>query len=197
MSKSLGNFYTLEDLIAQGWKPREIRYTLLSAHYRQQLNFTVAGLEAARGSLERLDACVRNLRFSEGGGAEHLTGLLNKHETDFQDAMDDDLNYPNGLAALFNLIRDVNTHCIERKIGPDEAEEVRQTLQRLDSVFGFIDVDKSGDGESDEAIELLIQARNDARKARDWAEADRIRQKLADQNVIIEDRAGGTVWRRK
>ncbi|HEY3295983.1 MAG TPA: cysteine--tRNA ligase [bacterium] len=197
MSKSLGNFYTLEDLTSQGWKPREIRYALLSAHYRQKLNFTQAGLEAARGGLERIDACVRNLKFAEGAGAQDLPAMLAGHEAEFVAAMDDDLNYPNALAVLFNLIRDVNTLCAEQKIGPTEAEVARGTLRKLDSVFGFLDVDQAGEGESDEEIELLIQARNEARKAKDWAAADRIRQELADRNVIIEDRAGGTVWHRK
>jgi cysteinyl-tRNA synthetase len=202
MSKSLGNFFTLDDLTKQGWKPREIRYTLLSAHYRQQLNFTVAGLEAARGSLERMDACIRNLRFANGGEGKGLKPLdlaeiLSKHESDFQAAMDDDLNYPNALAALFNLIRDVNTICAAGKIGPSEAEEVRIVLRRLDSVFGFVDVDGVVEGDDSAEIELLIEARNEARRAKNWAEADRIRQKLAEQDVIIEDRAGGTVWHRK
>ncbi len=196
MSKSLGNFYTLEDLTNQGWETREIRYSLLAAHYRQQLNFTTDGLQAARGALERIDACLRNLHFAEGGGARGLKEMLSKHASDFRSAMDDDLNYPNALAALFNLIRDINSLCADGKIGPAEGKEIAAVLRRLDSVFGFLDLDRA-EGESDEEIELLIQARNEARQAKNWAEADRIRQKLADAKVILEDREGKTVWRRK
>jgi cysteinyl-tRNA synthetase len=196
MSKSLGNFYTLDDLQKMGWKPREIRYTLLNAHYRQQMNFTFAGLEAARAALERLDCCLQNLRLSEGqGGGGELAEILSKHETDFQSALDDDLNYPNALAALFNLIRDVNTLCAANRIGPTEAALTETTLRRLDSVLGFLDLDKAE--ESDAEIDALIEARNEARRTKDWAEADRIRKALAERNVLLEDRAGGTVWRRK
>ncbi len=196
MSKSLGNFYTLDDLAQQGWKPREVRYSLMTAHYRQQLNFTLAGLEAARAALERLDACTRNLQLAEGpGGAADLPEVLARHEADFQAALDDDMNYPNALAALFNLVREVNSRCAELKIGHAEAEAALGVLRRLDSVLGFLDVDRAE--ESDAEIEALIEARNAARKAKDWAEADRIRLLLAEANVILEDRAGKTIWRRK
>jgi cysteinyl-tRNA synthetase len=196
MSKSLGNFYTLADLEAQGWKSREVRYALMAAHYRQQLNFTLSGLEAARAALERVDACVRNLRLAEGvGGTRDLGEIFARHEADFQTALDDDLNYPNALAALFNLVRDLNSRCSDQSIGSPEAVEALTVLRRLDSVFGFLDVDQAE--ESDAEIEALIEARNAARKARNWAEADRIRQQLADANVVLEDRAGGTVWHRK
>jgi cysteinyl-tRNA synthetase len=196
MSKSLGNFYTLDDLTKMGWKPREIRYTLMAGHYRMQLNFTFAGLEAARAALDRLDCCVQNLRLAQGsGGIAELEAILTKHEADFQAGLDDDLNYPNALAAIFNLIRDLNTLCAAGKFGPSEAEFAEAALRRLDSVLGFLELDKVE--ESDAEIDALIEARNQARQSKNWAEADRIRKVLSECNIVLEDRAGVTVWKRK
>jgi len=196
MSKSLGNFFTLEDLTNEGWKPREIRFALLAGHYRQQLNFTYAGLEAARSALERLDCCVQNLKLAQGSGGEAAARtIVEQSERSFQEALDDDLNFAEGLAALFNLIRDVNTLCAQGKIGSAEANVVLEGLRRLDAVFGLIDVDRAE--ETDAEIESLMNARDEARKTKNWKEADRIRDLLAAKNIILEDRAGKTVWRRK
>lgn len=197
MSKSLGNFFTLSDLIEKGWKPREIRYALMTGHYRQQLNFTIVALEGARAALDRLDCCLRNLRLSEGGGGEAaVREAIARYENEFRAALDDDFNYPEALAAVFSLVREVNVLCGAGKIGKSEAEIVLQAMRQLDSVLGFLDVDAESD-EKDEEIEALLEARKEARRTKNWAEADRIRDELAARNVVIEDRAGGTVWRRK
>jgi cysteinyl-tRNA synthetase len=196
MSKSLGNFYTLQDLIERGWKPREIRYALLAGHYRQQLNFTFTGMEAARAALERIDCCLQNLRHSSGsGGRAEVETILAEREKAFREAMDDDLNYPVALAEVFNLVRDLNTLCALGKVGPSEAERVFATLRRLDSVLGFLAVDLAE--ESDGEIEALVRARDEARATKNWAAADRIRKLLNERDIVLEDRAGGTVWRRK
>jgi cysteinyl-tRNA synthetase len=196
MSKSAGNFFTLEDLTKEGWKPREIRFALLAGHYRQQLNFTTAGLEAARSALDRLDCCVQNLKLAQGSGGEaEARETVAKFLGEFQTAMDDDLNVAEGLAALFGLVRDVNTLCAQEKIGTAEAAIVLDGLRKLDTVFAFIDVDRAQ--ESDAEIESLMCARDEARKTKNWKEADRIRDLLAAKNIILEDRSGKTVWRRK
>lgn len=196
MSKSLGNFHTLSDVLDHGWRPREVRFALLSAHYRQQLNFTFSLLEQARAALERLDCCIQNLRHADGkGGGMELSAILSKHEAAFQAAFDDDLNYPGGLAALFNLIREVNVLCANNKIGPSEVSEIYEVLKRFNLVLGFIDLEAGK--EADNTIDELIRARDDARLSKNWKEADRIRDLLAQQNIILEDRSGKTVWRRK
>ncbi|MBU0509340.1 cysteine--tRNA ligase [bacterium] len=198
MSKSLGNFYTLGDVLDQGWQPREIRFALMSTHYRQQLNFTYSLLEQARNALDRLDCCIQNLRHSEGqGGEEAVRELTERHESQFQAALDDDFNYSEALAAVFGFIREVNILCTGGKIGPTEAELVLSAIRRFDDVLGFVDVDRALAGESDEEIEALVCARSEARAARDWAEADRIRKLLAERNIVVEDRSGGSIWRRK
>jgi cysteinyl-tRNA synthetase len=109
--------------------------------------------------------------------------------------MDDDLNFPNALAAVFGLIRDLNILCSQGKVGPSEATRVFNTLRRLDSVLGFVMPERTE--ESDSEIDALVCAREEARKSKNWAEADRIRNLLTERNIVLEDRAGGTVWRRK
>ena len=196
MSKSLGNIFSIGDLVDKGYSPREIRLALLSAHYRQQLNFTYEGLESARAAIERIDCCLQNLRYAQGGGGEKETGaILSEHEAAFREAMDDDLNFPNALAAVFGLIRDLNILCSQGKVGQTEAAEVFDTLRRVDSVLGFVMPGQIE--ESDSEIDALVCAREEARKSKNWAEADRIRNLLIERNIILEDRAGGTAWRRK
>ncbi len=123
MSKSLGNFYTVSDMLEMGWKPREIRYGLLSGHYRQRTNFQASGLESIKQALARFEACSVNLEHAEGqGGRGELEEKIAQREQEFRDAFDDDLNYPEALAAVFNFVRDANTLCMEKKIGSSERD---------------------------------------------------------------------------
>ena len=196
MSKSLGNVYSIGDLVDKGYKPREIRLALLSAHYRQQQNFTYEGLESARAAVERIDCCLQNLKHAQGGGGtDEVSRVLAEHEQAFRDAMDDDLNFPNALAAIFGFIRELNILCTQGKVGQEEVSKILFTLRNIDSVVGFLGVDQTED--SDSEIDALICAREEARKSKNWAEADRIRNLLNEKNITIEDRAGGTSWRRK
>lgn len=201
MSKSLNNFYTLDDLIEQGWKPREIRFALLAGHYRQRTNFSLNSLEAVRASLSRLDSCVRNQELATGGGAgQEVKSIIEKRETEFQNAMDDDLNYPEALAAVFNFVRDINKICAEGGIGPEERAEAMAAMKRFDSVLGYVfpETDEPCATCIDTEIDSLVSQRDEARATKNWAEADRIRDALAEQGIVLEDRPGGkTVWRRK
>ena len=132
----------------------------------------------------------------QGGEGEKETAvILSEHEAAFREAMDDDLNFPNALAAVFGLIRDLNILCSQGKVGQSEATRVFDTLRRLDSVLGFVMPERTE--ESDSEIDALVCAREEARKSKNWAEADRIRNLLTERNIVLEDRAGGTVWRRK
>ena len=198
MSKSLGNFYTVTDLIEKGWKPREIRYGLLSGHYRQRTNFQASGLDSIKQALARFEACAVNLEHSAGqGGMTELKDAIAKREQEFRDAFDDDLNYPEALAAVFNFVRDANTLCQDKKIGKPEQELAVDAMRRFDSVLGYLDMSQESTDPEAAEIEALIEARNEARKSKNWAEADRARDALTERGIIIEDRAGKTVWRRK
>jgi cysteinyl-tRNA synthetase len=199
MSKSLDNFYTLDDLLEKGWTPREIRFALLAGHYRQRTNFSLNSLEGVRASLARLDSCIRNQELATGGGAgNEVEGIITKREAEFVAAMDDDLNMSEGLAAVFNMVRDLNKICADGGIGPDERAIAVSALQRMDKVLGFVFAEsEAGAASDDSAIESLIEQRNAARSGKDWAEADRIRDSLAEQGIILEDRGGKTVWRRE
>lgn len=198
MSKSLGNFYTVTDLIEKGWKPREIRFGLLAGHYRQRTNFQASGLDSIKQSLARFEACTVNLEHAAGqGGMVELKDTIAKREQEFRDAFDDDLNYPEALAAIFNFVRDANTLCQDKKIGKPEQELALEAMRRFDSVFGFLDLNQETVDPESVEIEALIEARNEARRSKNWAEADRARDALSERGIIIEDRAGKTVWRRK
>lgn len=198
MSKSLGNFYTVSDLIERGWKPREIRFGLLAGHYRQRTNFQASGLESIKQSLARFEACTVNLEHASGrGGMSELKDTISKREQEFRDALDDDLNYPEALAAVFNFVRDANTLCQDQKIGRAEQDIALEAMKRFDTVLGYLNLRSEVMDPEAAEIEALIAARNDARKAKNWAEADRARDALNERGIIIEDRAGKTVWRRK
>ncbi|MEM0216491.1 MAG: cysteine--tRNA ligase [Candidatus Bathyarchaeia archaeon] len=195
MSKSLGNYYTLRDLMAMGYDPIAIRFLLLSTHYRQQLNFTFEGLEAAKNAVERLRNFARRLLEADGepsgGKIRQLTENLKKR---FEEAMDDDLNINEALAALFEFTREVNRLMDENKVSREEAREAYELLVSLDKVLGIIGEVKVGDSLPKEAEEL-IRKREEARKAKDWETADKIREQLKLMGVIIEDTPHGVKWR--
>lgn len=196
MSKSLGNFYTLRDILGQGYQPMEIRYILLATHYRQQLNFTFDGLRAARGALERLRDFVRNVRLADGQPAgEALDGILARRESNFVTALDDDLNIAPALGAVFSLVRDVSRLISERKVAKEESGKVLDKLGDWNRVVGFIDLEE--EALPDAEVARLIEHRARARAQKDWAEADRIRAQLEEKGVLLEDRSGGSVWKRK
>jgi len=196
MSKSLGNFYTLEDLIAKGYDPKSVRYILMATHYRQQLDFTFEGLKAAEKAVERLT--LFNQRLTETNGkpmGEELEKLLKTTRKDFEAAMNDDLNITKALAALFDFVRDVNKMIDQGKVSRREARAVHDLMMRLDRVLAIL-----GETEKEllpREIEELIQKRQEARKAKDWKTADAIRKELSDMGIILEDTTTGVKWRRK
>jgi len=195
MAKSLGNFYTLRDLVAKGYDPKAVRYLLMSTHYRQQLNFTFEGLEAAKNAVERLINFVYRLVDADGRGCgEKIKALMNDVQRRFEEAMDDDLNISVALAALFDFVREVNKLLDDNMLSKEEAEEVYELMMGLDKVLGVIGEIKRKEKLPEEAEEL-IRKREEARKAMNWEAADKIREQLRSMGIIIEDTSQGVKWR--
>jgi len=197
MAKRLGNYYTVKDLTTKGHKPKAIRYLMLSTHYRQQINFTFEGLEAAKSTLERLENFVRRLSNADGtSGNEELKALISRVQNDFEAAMDDDLNISVALAALFDFIREVNNLLDKNQVSKQEAKEIRELVLRFDSVLGVIG-ETCEEEELPKEAEELIRMREEARKTKDWKAADELREQLKAMGIIIEDTAQGVKWRRE
>ena len=206
MSKSLGNFFTLKDLLARGVSPRSLRYLLISVHYRQKLNFTFEGLKAAKSALTRIDDFGYRVRHAPESAAEgaKIRGRVDALLEAFGAAVADDLNISAALASLFDFVRDVNSAVDAGELGPGDRGRVLDALDRVDEVLGVINM-SWGDADSGHAaegllgeaeIEARVEARNAARRARDFAESDRIRDELAARGIVLEDGPHGTRWKR-
>lgn len=189
MSKSLGNFYTLRDLIAKGYEGRHIRYLLLQTHYRTQLNFTLRALEAARASLQRIDDFIIRLKtLAMDLAVDSTTHILRKAEEMFYLHLADDLNISAALAVLFELIRQVNTLCDEKKVSLNEAKRIFTFLQKIDTVLGCIFVEEES---IPEELQEALRLRQHARREKNWKLADSYRDKIQTQGYCIEDSPQG------
>ncbi len=196
MSKSKGNFFTIPDLLARGHRPEVIRYLLASAHYRKQLNFTFEGLDHAKAALERIHSLVQRLAEAdlEGPVGEAEAACLQARET-FAAALGDDLNTPEALAAVHNLVTRANALLAAAALTREGAARVKAELQSMDAVFGVFFPRGEDRLSADE--QTLLDARQDARKRRDFAAADEARARLEALGIVLEDTAKGTRWRRK
>ena len=199
MSKSAGNFFTLRDLIEKGWSGREIRYVLVNAHYRQGLNFAFSALEDARKSLARIDTCVDALeRLAGGAGAgSPVPDFAQKALDEFTAAINDDLNTPKAFAALFELVRHANAWMQGGAVSPAAAAAVLDVFRRMDSVLGVVFFGKSEKAEVPPEIQALLDRRAEARKAKNWAESDRIRDEIAAAGWVVKDSRDGQSVTRK
>lgn len=195
MSKSLGNFFTVRDVLKY-YDAETIRYFLMSGHYRSQLNYSEENLKQARTSLERLYTALRGTDSAvQPAGGEAF-------EARFREAMDDDFNTPEAYSVLFDMAREVNRLKTE---DPAAANGLAAALRQLSGVLGLLEQEpeaflqsgaQADDGEVAE-IEALIKQRNDARKAKEWALADQARDRLNEMGIVLEDGPQGTTWRRK
>ncbi|MCL6756294.1 MAG: cysteine--tRNA ligase [Candidatus Rhabdochlamydia oedothoracis] len=189
MSKSLGNFYTLRDLIAKGYEGRYIRYLLLQTHYRTQLNFTFRALEAARASLQRIDDFIARLKTLEMDlEVESTIEILKTAEEMFYIHLADDLNISAALAAVFELIRQVNTVCDEKRVSLSEAKKIFTFLQKIDTVLGCIFVEEECIPED---LQEALRLRQHARREKNWKLADNYRDKIQTRGYCIEDSPQG------
>ncbi len=196
MSKSLGNFYTLRDLLQKGYTGAQIRYLLLQTHYRTQLNFTFEGLDAAAKSLQRVSDFAARLRDIDSKTADDAAApFILAAKEKFNLALADDLNISAALAALFDFIRDINILCDADQVGRAEAQKIIQFLEDLDRVFGVLPLQASTEEIPSELLSLLAD-RQKARAEKDWKRADACRDELIVRGYLIEDTPAGARLKR-
>ena len=196
MSKSLGNFYTLRDLIRRGYTGEQVRYLLLSTHYRTQLNFTMQGLDAAKASLQRLKDLILRLRSisrrGEGGG---ITELLQKADADFIAALSNDINISPALATLFDLVRDLNTFCDANFMTQADAEDALKLLKKWNRVLAVLPLDK--EEEIPPELAVLLERRESARREKNYPLSDQLRDEIHARGFLIEDTPTGARLKKK
>ncbi len=202
MSKSLGNFFTVRD-IAQKYDYEIIRFFMLSAHYRNPVNFSDVLMEQAKSAVERVYTCINNLKFLIQKGEERpmndaekeIAQKAKEYKDKFIEAMDDDLNTADAIAAIFDIVYLANTNLSDKGGNSVEiAEVLLSSIKELSNVLGLFTKDE--EGLLDAEVEDLIAARNEARKAKDWAKADEIRDKLKAMNIELKDTPMGVKWSR-
>ena len=200
MSKSLGNFFTVRDVAEKyGYEP--IRYLMISSQYRSPINYSVDIIEQCKASLQRLYTCRNNLDFALENAtdivpenAEKIKKQLDSRREQFIEAMDDDLNTADGISAVFELVKDINVNVIDSK----SAELIKYAIDLFDELTNVLGLVYNRDtGSLDEEVEKLIEARQNARKEKNWAEADRIRDELKAQGIVLEDTPQGVKWHRE
>ena len=199
MSKSLGNFFTVRDVAEKyGYEP--IRFLMISSHYRSPINYSTDIIEQCKASLARLYTCRDSLDFAlenaaEGEADSDILAMFDKRRQQFIEAMSDDLNTADAIAALFELVRDINSNVIAANANKGTVEAAIKVFDELADVLGLVYNREKEDLDSE--IEALIEQRTQARKDRNWAEADRIRDELKAKGIVLEDTAQGVKWHRE
>lgn len=197
MSKSLGNFKTVRE-IADVYGYEVIRYFLISSHYRSPINYNLEIIEQCKSALERLYNCRESLDFSiknaktDIADNEEILALIDSRKEQFINSMDDDLNTADGIAAVFDLVSDINTKIINKEVSKNVCQKAADMFDELTGVLGIVYNRKSNDINDD--IEKLIEERQQARANKDWATADRIRDELKAQGITLKDTPQGVTW---
>ena len=196
MSKSLGNFKTVRE-IANVYGYEVIRYFLISSHYRSPINYSLEIIEQCKSALERLYTCRESLDFALKNAKDipddtELIDKLNSHREQFIKAMDDDLNTADGVAAVFDLVKDINTSILDKDVSKNVCETASKVFDELCDVLGLLYNRKSNDVDAD--IEALIEKRQEARANKEWATADAIRDELKAKGIILKDTPQGVTW---
>jgi len=191
MSKSLGNFYTLRDILARAYDPKAVRYLLLSTHYRQKLNFTFKGIEGAQNTVKKLNDFIFSMRnISSAKDNPEVDKLVKKAEEDFEKKMDNDLNISEALAVIFDFMNKINKIQISKK----NADLVVSLMEKFDEVISVMTFESAE--KISEDVEKLIQEREGARKAKDWEKADYIRDELKKKGIELIDTKEGIKWKK-
>ncbi|WP_454969665.1 cysteine--tRNA ligase [Eubacterium sp.] len=197
MSKSLGNFKTVRE-IAEAYGYEVIRYFLISSHYRSPINYNLEIIEQCKSALERLYNCRESLDFAiknaktDIADDEEIISLIDSRKEQFINSMDDDLNTADGIAAVFDLVSDINTKIINKDVSKNVCQKAADMFDELTGVLGLVYNRKSNDINDD--IEKLIEERQQARANKDWATADRIRDELKAQGITLKDTPQGVTW---
>ncbi len=199
MSKSLGNFFTLRDLLEKGYTPEVIRYLLTSVPYRKKLNFTFDGLQAARTAIDRLRNYKLRLdtdKFAEGTN-DKIAQRTAAAKQQLEDSLDDDLNTAEALAAIFEYVRDTNSAMDAGEFRAGNVEGAKALFSEFDSVFDVLKPTVAVGGITDEEVEALIAERTQAKKSKNFKRSDEIRTELLERGIILEDTKEGIRWKRK
>jgi cysteinyl-tRNA synthetase len=199
MSKSIGNIFTLRDLMEMGYSPEALRFVLMSVPYRKKLNFTLESLKGAQTSIDRLRNYKLRLKTDKlaDGRNEDISNLCRQALAKFEASLDDDLNTAEALAAVFEFVRETNTMLDQGLFLSGNRDESLDLLARFDSVFDVLEITAGESALDDAAIDTLIAERTAAKKAKQFARADEIRNQLLEAGIILEDTKDGVRWKRK
>ncbi|MBS0584747.1 MAG: cysteine--tRNA ligase [Verrucomicrobia bacterium] len=192
MSKSLGNFYTLRDLLEKGYTGREVRFLLLSTHYRKELNFTFEGLESAKHSLQRIDDFLK--RLDEESGETYPLLALNEVDRKFTEALGDDLNISEAFGVIFSFIRETNSLLDQGKISFGEKQAIKALFLQFDAVLDLFTAEELS---IPAVVEELARKREKARENKEWARADELRKEIALLGFLVEDAPSGSLLKKK
>ena len=188
MSKSLGNFYTLRDILAKGFSAKAVRYLLLSAHYRTQLNFTFEGLKASESIIEKFREFILKVEEPHEGPGVDIVKLMEDTEIEFRNCMNDDFNISTALAPIFEFVRQINTYMSESKLSEKNSEDILDFIARIDHVLGFLSfkIDTIPD-----EIHALAEERQQARKNKDFKRSDELRDLIKEKGYQVDDTPQG------
>ena len=193
MSKSLGNFYTLRDIAT--YKPRAVRLVLLSAHYREELNFTFEGLQQGQKTIDKFDDFVMKLKGIKGGSEDKsVAKVIEETKNKITAALDNDLNTPIAWAAFYEFMKKINSLIDSGLLGQKGAEKALAFLKGIDSIFSVFEFEFPDKLDSD--LELLLKKRENAKKEKNYAEADRLRAELLEKGISVADAKEGQRWKR-